>query len=303
VYATWAGVSDYRLYQRGQEFQHDIAAEQITDPGQIWTRWAELSKDNPSSLFLRGPRNAAREKFAAAAGRVIDTYRNNDAQTVYEADWQRARTMLLHALSAEPDDKTAHGKLRVCEGHIARIEGAAHHSVAELNNAVQKFQEAQQSMPQSPDPALGLARVYVSLRDVDKAAAAFHQAETNGYQLGNRERSQLADGYRDRANRAWKDSFSVRGLPQEKDQIQQAADDYQRALDLYQNSAGWGIAASRIAEMQASLESAKTRLEQIALGQDQQAPVAARHGKVAGAILGLINALRDKSTKKNDNDR
>ena len=302
MYATVAGISDYRLYQRGQEFEHDVAAEQLTDPNQIWTRWAELSQDNPSSLFLRGARKEAREKFVAAADRVIDTYRN-DSQPVYEADWQRAQTMLLHALSTEPEDKSVRGKLRVCEGHIARINGGAHHSVAELNDAVQKFQEAQQLMPPpAPDPPLGLARVYVSLRDVDKAAAAFHQAETNGYQLGNRERAQLADGYRDRANRAWKDSFSVRGLPQEKDQIQQAANDYQRALDLYEKSAGWGNAASRITEMEASLESANTRLQQIALG-DQQDSVAARHGKVAGAIIGLINALRQKSTKKNGNDQ
>jgi tetratricopeptide (TPR) repeat protein/predicted Ser/Thr protein kinase len=298
VYASWAGVSDYRLYQRGQAFQHDVTAEQITDPSQIWTRWAELSKDNPSSLFLRGPRAVAREKFIAAADHVIDTYRDNDAQPVYEADWQRAHTMLLHALSTEPDDKTVHGELRLCEGHISRIEGAAQHSVAELNDAVQKFQEAQRLMPQSPDPALGLARVYGSLKDVDKAAAAFHQAEINGYQLGNRERSQLADGYRDRANRTWWDAGTVRGLPQEKQQIQQAADDYRRALDLYQKSAGWGNSTARIKDVQTSLESVNTRLEQIA--QEQEDPVAARRSKVAGAIIGLFHALRDKSTKKDD---
>jgi serine/threonine-protein kinase len=302
VYAAWAGVSDYRLYQRGKEFEHDVVAEQITDPSQIWTRWAELSKSNPSSLLLRGPRNAARGKFVVAADRVIDTYRNNDTQPVYENDWQRAHTMLLHALSAEPDDQTAHGKLRLCEGHIARINGASHRSAAELNDAVQEFTEAQQLMPHSPDPALGLARVYVSLKDVDKAAAAFHQAEINGYQLGNRERSQLADGYRERADRTFWDSRNVRGLPQEKEQIQQAAADYQRALDLYQKSAGYGNATSRIVLVQTDMESVNTRLQQIALGQDQLEPLARQHGPVVKAIVGLIDALRDKSTKKNDPD-
>lgn len=302
VYVAWAGVSDYRLYQRGQAFEHDVVAEQLTDPSQIWTRWAELSKDNPSSLFLRGPRKVAREKFVAAADHTIDTYRNNDAQTVYEAEWQRAHTMLLHALSTEPDDKPVHGKLRLCEGHVSRIEGYAHHSVAELNDAVQEFQEAQQLLPQSPDPALGLARVYVALRDVDKAAAAFNQAERNGFQLGNRERTQLADAYRDRANRTWWDAGTVRGLPQEKEQIQQAADDYQRALDLYQKSAGWGNSTARIKEVQGSLESVNTRLQQIAQGQEPPEAAAVRHNRVAGAIIGLINALRDKSTKKDGSD-
>ncbi|HUE05382.1 MAG TPA: protein kinase, partial [Bryobacteraceae bacterium] len=302
VYAAWAGVSDYRLYQRGKEFEHDVVAEQITDPSQIWTQWAELSKGNPSSLLLRGPRNAARERFVVAADRVIDTYRNNDTQPVYENDWQRAHTLLLHALSAEPDDQTAHGKLRLCEGHIARINGASHRSASELNDAAQKFEEARQLMPHSPDPALGLARVYVALKDVDKAAAAFHQAEINGYQLGNRERSQLADGYRERADRTFWDSRNVRGLPQEKEQIQQAAADYQRALDLYRKSAGYGSATSRIVLVQTDMESVNTRLQQIDAGQDQLEPLAHQHGPVVKAIVGLIDALRDKSTKKNGAD-
>jgi tetratricopeptide (TPR) repeat protein len=299
-YVAWAGVADYRLYANGQAFEHEVTSEQLTDPSQIWTRWAELSKDNPTSFFLRGPRAVVREKFIAAADHIIDTYRNSDAQPVYEIGWQRAHTMLLHALSTEPDDKAVHGKLRLCEGHVSRIEGAAHGSAAELNDALQEFQEAQQSLPQSPDPALGLAHVYLSLRDVDKAAAAFQQAETHGYQMGNRERSQLADAYRDRANRAWKDSFSVRGLPQEKDQIQEAADDYKRALDFYQRSGGYGSAALRIAEMQASLESAKTRLQQIEGGQELVDQATAKRNRVAGALIKFFGALRGKSTKKDD---
>jgi len=300
VYVAWAGVSDYRLYERGQAFQHDVSSEQITDPNQIWAQWAELSKDNPTSFFLRGPRKVAREKFIAAADHIIDTYRNNAAQPVYEADWQRAHTMLLHALSAEPDDKEVHGKLRLCEGHVSRIEGAAHRSAAELNDSVAEFQEAQRSMPQSSDPALGLAHSYLSLRDVDQAAAAFQQAETHGYQMGDRERAQLADAYRDRANRAWKDSFSVRGLPPEKDQIQQAADDYQRALEWYEKSNGYGTATLRIGEMQSSLESAKTRLQQIEEEQHPEQAQAAKRNRVAGAFIKLLDVLRNKSTKKED---
>ena len=185
VGAAWEAVSDYRLYQRGKEFEHDVAAEQITDPNQIWDRWAELSQDHPASLFLKGPRRVAEQKFVAAADHVIDTYRNNEAQTVYEADWQRARTMLLHALSADPDDKMVHGKLRLVEGHLARINGTSHKSAAELNDAVEKFTEAQQFMPQSPDPALGLARVYVyGLKDIDRAVAGFRPGGESWVQAG-----------------------------------------------------------------------------------------------------------------------
>jgi tetratricopeptide (TPR) repeat protein/predicted Ser/Thr protein kinase len=289
-------VSDYRLYQRGKEFEHDVAAEQITDPNRIWDRWAELSRNHSASLFLKGPRRVAEQKFVAAADHTIDTYRNNEAQPVYEAEWQRARTMLLHALSADPDDRMAHGKLRLVEGHLARINGTSHKSAAELNEAVQKFAEAQQLMPQSPDPALGLARVYVyGLKDIDRASQAFDQAVNHGYKLGNREKSQLADGYRERADRLWWDSRSVRGLPQEKDQIQRAADDCKRALDLYQQSAPYGNANVRVGQVQITLESVNFRLAEIE--REAQASAAPEHGRVAGAIVGLIDALRGKAAE------
>ncbi|MGA2724237.1 MAG: serine/threonine-protein kinase [Bryobacteraceae bacterium] len=297
VGAAWEAVSDYRLYQRGREFEHDVAAEQITDPNQIWDRWAQLSRDHSASLFLNGPRRVVEQRFVAVADHVIDTYRNNEALTVYEADWQRARTMLLHALSADPDDRMAHGKLRLAEGHLARIDGTSHKSAAELNDAVEKFTEAQRFMPQSPDPALGLARVYVyGLKDIDRASQAFDQAASHGYKLGNREKSQLADGYRERADRLWWDSHNVRGLPQEKDQIQRAADDYKRALDLYQQSAPYGNANVRMGQVQSSLESVNFRLAEI--DREAQASAAPEHGRVAGAIVGLIDALRGKAAER-----
>jgi len=224
---------------------------------------------------------------------VIDTYRNNETQTVHEAEWQRARAMLLHALSADPDDRMVHGKLRLAEGHLARINGTSHLSAAELNEAIEKFVEAQQYMPQSPDPALGLARVYVyGLKDIDRAAQAFDQAVNHGYKLGNREKSQLADGYRERADRLWWDSRNVRGLPQEKDQVQRAADDYKRALDLYQQSAPYGNANTRVGQVESSLESVNFRLA--AIEQEAQASASPERGRVAGAIVGLIDALRGK---------
>jgi hypothetical protein len=197
---------------------------------------------------------------------VIDTYRNNDSQPIYEKDWERARTMAAHALAVDPDE-TVRGKLRICEGHLARINGTTHKSAQDLNLAVEKFTEAEKLLPKSPDPELGLARVYVyGLKDIDKGYDALQQAQQRGYQLGNREKSLLADGYRDRADRRWWDSRTVRGLPPEKDQIQLAADDYKRAEELYQSVAPWGKAFANIARVRLSLDSVNFRLHEI----DQQ---------------------------------
>jgi len=207
-----------------------------------------------------------KRKFAEAAGRVIDSYRN-DAQQLYEADWRRARTYLTRALAAGPDG-TVLGDLRLCDGHLARINGTAHRSPAALNEAVQDFNEAQSLMPNSPDPELGLARVYVyGLKDIDKANEALQQAAKRGYTPGNRDKAQLADGYCDRADRLWWDSRNVRGLPQEKDRIGRAAADYRTALGLYQSVAPYGNANARIVRIQNDLESVNTRLQQIELSE------------------------------------
>jgi eukaryotic-like serine/threonine-protein kinase len=264
LYSVWAGVSSYFLYQHGQALGRQIAAEQITDPNDIWNKWTELSGSNPSSFLLRGPRKLVKQKLVAAADHVIDTYRNSDA--VYEKQWTYARDMLARALSIDPDD-SVRGKLRLAEGHLARINGTAHRNPADLNLAVEKFNEARRLMPQSPDPLLGLARVYVyGLKDIDRAYQALQDAEKLGYPLGNREKAQLADGYRDRADRLFWDSRSVRGLPQEKDEIERAKDDYTRSLELYQSIVPYGNSNANIVRVESSLDSVNFRLNEIERG-------------------------------------
>ncbi|MEO8368532.1 MAG: serine/threonine-protein kinase [Candidatus Solibacter sp.] len=263
LYASWLLTANYLMYQHGQQLAREIETEQLTDPDQIWAKWTELSKANPSSFLLYGPRKVVKQKFVAAADHVIDTYRTNESQAVYEKDWERAKTAAARALAVDPED-SARGKLRISEGHLARINGTSHRSAQELNDAVTKFTEAQRLLPKSPDPELGLARVYVyGLKDIDKGYEALQQAQRRGYPLGNREKLLLADGYRDRGDRLWWDSRNVRGLPPEKDQIQRAADDYNRAEELYQGISPWGKSIVNLVRVRVSLESVNFRLHQI----------------------------------------
>jgi tetratricopeptide (TPR) repeat protein/predicted Ser/Thr protein kinase len=264
VYSVWAGISSYLLYRRGQALERQIATEQITDPNEVWQKWTELSRSNPSSFLLRGPRKLVKQKLVAAVDHVIDTYRNSD--TVYEKQWAYARDMAARALAVDPDD-TVRGKLRLAEGHLARINGTVHRDAANLNLAVEKFNEARRLMPRSPDPLLGLARVYVyGLKDIDRAYQALQDAQKLGFAIGNREKAQLADGYRDRADRLFWDSRNVRGLPQEKDEILRAKDDYSRALELYQEVAPYGNSNANIVRVEASLDSVNFRLNEIERG-------------------------------------
>lgn len=261
VYAVGSSVL---LWRHGQQLDRDIHAETITDPDAIWSRWAQISRGNSQSFALFGPRHSVKKNMVAAADHVIETYRISETQPVYEKDWARARLYLARALELDPSDESVRGKMRLCEGQIDRINGLAHHNTSLLNEAVEKFQQAQQAMPKSPDPQLGLARVYVyGFKDIDKAYAALRDAERRGYQLGNREKTQLADGYRDRGDRLWWDSRNVRGLPQEKDQIKKAGDDYRRALELYQGIVPYGNANANIVRVQSSLEAVQYRLQEL----------------------------------------
>ncbi len=262
LYLAWSTISAYRVYGKGKDLERRIQTEQMTDLNKMWTEWTELSKGHSSSWLLRGPRNLIEQKFVDSAERVIDAYRS-DAQQVYENDWRRSRLLLSHALELDPSDKIR-GELRLCEAHLARINGTARENSAQLQAAVENFNEAQKLMPKSPDPQLGLARVYVyGLKDIDKAYDALREAEKRGHKLSNRDKAQLADGYRDRADRTWRDAQNIRGLPQEKEQMERVANDYKMALDLYESIAPYGNANVQIARVQKDLEAVNARTQQL----------------------------------------
>ena len=261
VYAGYEIASAYLLYTRGRQLEDQIKTEALTDADPVWERWTDLSKGHSSSVFLYGPRRAVKQKLVAAADHAIATYR---LQPVPQKDWERARAYLADVLTLDSADDSVRGKLRLCEGQIARIVGTARHNTGMLSGAVEKFNQAQQLMPKSPDPQLGLARLYeYGLKDIDKTFLALQEAEKRGYALGNRDKSQLADGYRERGDRLWYDSRKIQGLPQEKDEVIKGQDDYNRALRLYQEIAPDGNANANIMRVQNMLAAVDYRLKQL----------------------------------------
>jgi len=261
AYAGYEIASAYLLYTHGQQLEDQLKKEAVTDSDVVWQRWAELSKGRSDSWFLFGPRRAVKQNLVAAADHVIATYR---VQTVLQKDWERARAYLANALALDSGDNSVRGKLRLCEGQIDRIVGTARRNPAILSEAAEKLNEAQQLMPKSPDPELGLARLYeYGLKDIDKTYLALQEAEKRGYALGKRDKGQLADGYRDRGDRLWYDSRKIQGLPQEKDEVMKAQDDYNRALHLYQEIAPDANANGNIVRIQNMLSAVDYRLRSL----------------------------------------
>ena len=246
LYGSCSAYSFVRLHGQSQELARQIKSEQLTDLDQIWTQWSALAKPDPSSWALSSARAEVEHKYLDAANAIIGRFHNN-TQVVPEKDWEAAQTLLARVLTLDPDDEVARGELRLCEGEVLRIGAVRNENPAQLNTAVEKFNEAARLWPKSPDPYLALASIYAyRVADVDKAYAALQEAQNRGYQWGNRERAELAAGYSARADRNFRDAINVKGLPQEKDEVQRAADDYQKAIDLYQSIVPYGKSMTQL---------------------------------------------------------
>jgi hypothetical protein len=139
-----------------------------------------------------------RAAYLTAADTVIDAYRHSDDPAPQHFDWRAAQASLERALELDRVDRVARGKLALVRGYLDLLARAR-------QPARQHFEEAAASLPQSPDPHLGLARLYVySYPDLERARAEFYAASKLGYRLGPREMAQEADAWRFRALRELK---------------------------------------------------------------------------------------------------
>lgn len=265
-----AGVmgNEVSVWSAARQLRVDLATQQAAELPGIWGRYQTLSRRCLLGIGLAGVRGPLRERLISQADKVIADYRQ-DAPAVREAQWRDAATWLSNVLYLNPTDRIATARLRYCEGHLERINGEARKrkklaAAQPLHDAVVKFEEAAKLDGGWPDPYLGLARTYVyGLDDLDKAIAAFKEAESRGYRPGNRELVQLADGYRSRADRMRRQSADVRNLPQEREYLQKAADDYRQALDLYRQAIGFGEVSTSMRQVQARLDEVERRLDEL----------------------------------------
>ncbi len=93
-----------------------------------------------------------------------------------------------------------------------------------------------------------------SLHDVDSAQNALKEAEHRHHEIGKRETAQLADGYRDRAERTLREAQNASSRPEEDRYIELARRDFQRARELYESIIPWGNAAANLRKTYDSLE-------------------------------------------------
>jgi serine/threonine protein kinase len=174
----------------------------------LQTRDAWLGRLSPASIAAHRLEPA----YVAEGDRIIVNYRNSPRPGTTDYDWPRAQTLLEHAQELEPTDPAIHGKLALVKGYVnLNLASGAQMSVRQhmqdrVTRSWQEFDQAVSLLPNSPDPHLGLARLYVySYRDLDKAIEEWNKAEQRKYKLGPREIQQEADGFRLRAEKEMTD--------------------------------------------------------------------------------------------------
>jgi serine/threonine protein kinase len=207
-----------------------------------------------------------RANLLAAAGDILDGFRNSADGRLSDFDWGRARQCLKDALSIDPSDMKAKGKLALCNGYANLCENPA---LPKAAKSIDRFREAEWYMPRSPDPHLGLARVYIyAYHNIGQAIAEFELAEELGYHCGPREAEQEADGYLFRAE--WELSRARQAPAAMREQrakwLSMARADIQRARSRYEPIAGFSqVNASLVHLDEAASEQESLQTEDVRL--------------------------------------
>jgi serine/threonine protein kinase len=243
----------FRLYNEmeplrvARDYAHDAPALIDSD----WTLYENLKARTqflgPISplVFVEG---RLRGNLLAAGDSIIDAYRTSATTRPSDFDWARARKCLAHALEIDPSDTKTKGKLALAQGYFTsqRI------SKALLGASIESFRQAESYLPRSPDPHLGLARLYIyGYRNVAEADPEFQQAEQLGFHLGPREQSQKADGYMYRSE--YELAQARRAAPKNRDEaekwLQMSRNDIENARRLYEPLVGFANVSTNLEQL------------------------------------------------------
>ncbi|HKW97324.1 MAG TPA: serine/threonine-protein kinase [Bryobacteraceae bacterium] len=187
-----------------------------------------------------------RSAYLAAADDVIDRYRNSSDPLLRDFDWPKARMCLEHAGELERPDAPVKGKLALINGFLKLEQNP--HTDQSAESAKSSFEQAASLLPRSPDPHLGLARVYAyGFRNAGRAVAELSDAERLGFKPGPREFEEQADAYLYRAEQELRQAEQSETSRFElAKHLSLSRGDLDRAGNLYEPIAGFSSASSSL---------------------------------------------------------
>ena len=259
LFPVYLLVNEYLVWGSAHQLARDLSSEKQQNMDAAWKQYQKLASRSHFPISLWAARDELRSHLVADADSTIVKFRSPDAPPVSETDWVHARDDLSRAIELDPGDKTLHGKIRLVDGHLARMRGTAEQDPRLLENARQDFLAASQAMKKSPDPWLGLAPLYIySLHDLTHGEAAIRQASRLGYATGKRETAELADLYRYRAERAIALGDKAATRSDAARYYRMATPDLIRARHLYESVLPWESAADSLQRINDSIHRIST---------------------------------------------
>ena len=245
-----------------------VATRELDELDEVWDRYEDLRRGSLGVGVIR-LEQALAQQTGMLGERVIANYRTA-RPSVRETQWRQARDAFARAISAVPSTRLK-ASLRYCDGHLHRIDGEARlargksvEAQQQFTEAVTAFREAAELRPNWPDPFLGLARTFIyGLEDVDRGADALSQAQRFGYTPGDRETTQLADGYRVRGETLARTARTLAGTPQEQEYLTRSAEAYKRAIDLYAKVVSFADVARTLRLTQRALAQVEERAAEL----------------------------------------
>ncbi|HEY1950556.1 MAG TPA: serine/threonine-protein kinase [Bryobacteraceae bacterium] len=252
-YRIYAALSPLRA---SRDYAHEPAQVLASD----WNLYQGL-KRKTAFLGMLSPVSAAAGSFqknlVSAADGIIDSFRSSSDNNLNDFDWAHARLCLEYVLQLDPSDTKSKGKLALCDGYLNLMQNPR---LPKASYSIDHFRQAASYLPHSPDPHLGLARVYVyAFHNIGEAMAETQQAQRLGFQGGPRESAQEADGYLYRAE--WELGRARQAANTNKDEaekwLQMSRADTESARKLYEPLVGFS--------------NVSTNLEQVYRDRNQQA--------------------------------
>jgi serine/threonine protein kinase len=224
----WVLAAEFVGFVRSERSREQVLAMEAAQLAAVRDEYRDIGESSPFG-WGRALRldDALRNRMVELADRTILAYRN-ETPVVAQVQWEQARDCLDLALEISPASRRIRSRRAYVQGQLLRIAGG------DVNETLRLFREAARLDPESPDPYLGLARVFAyATVDIPALTQAIVDAEERGYTASRRERAQLGDAYRVRAERSRAAAARLTG-EERVGRLKDAAHDYGECINRFE---------------------------------------------------------------------
>ena len=258
----------YQIGRVGGELRRGLLSGHIS-LDDTWNNFMELRKTAWVPFLLYGLQDTLKGRLLEEGSEPIMDFRQ-DTPTATQADWERSQEDLRRLLQIEPRNKIARGRELICEGQLARfrsrllVHGRVTFSSRLLNQSIEHFQEAADLMPDSPDPYLAMAPVYLYYEsDYDRGMAMQEAALKRGHVKGKRETAQLADSLKANARHEITLAYQWDDPVERRKHLQNSMSAFDSAIFYYGQIAGFASSSQGMRDAIQGKQQVQKMLDQI----------------------------------------